>query len=191
VDGFVAAAFSMTQLIVALLVVTLLVAARGEESTGRLELVLAMPRSRTSWLGGRILLSATVALATTALAAGSIWIGASITGEHVRVNGLAAAVGNTIPLIVIATGFTATILAIWPRAVSFTYGVVAATYLWDALGTALKAPEWSLKISPFHALSRVPLQQFAITPAAVLTVTGIALITLSLLVFRRRDLATV
>ncbi|MFD7846822.1 hypothetical protein ACFV4K_28315 [Nocardia sp. NPDC059764] len=190
VDGFVAAAFSMTQLIVALLVVTLLVAARGEESTGRLELVLAMPCSRTGWLGGRILLAATVALAAATLAAVSIWVGAAITGERVRVNGLAAAAANTIPLIVITTGFTAAILALWPRAVAFTYGVVAAMYLWDALGTALKAPEWSLKISPFHAVPRVPLQQFTITPAAVLTLSGLALITLSLWAFRRRDLVT-
>ncbi|MEV5837636.1 ATP-binding cassette domain-containing protein [Nocardia sp. NPDC052112] len=59
----------------------------------------------------------------------------------------------------------------------------------DALGTALKAPNWSLQLSPFHALARVPMQHFALTPALWITAIGLGSFGAALFAFRRRDLA--
>jgi ABC-2 type transport system permease protein len=189
VNGFVVAFYSLIQLIAALLAVTLTVGARSEESTGRLELVLAMPRSRIGWLCGRALLATAMATAVDFLAAVAIWGGAAATGQRIGFGSLLAAAGNSVPLIVVTVGGAVAVFAVAPRAVSFVYAMVATAFLWDALGSALKAPEWSLNLTPFHALARVPMQHFAATPAAVVTAIGVALFGLALLVFRRRDLA--
>jgi ABC-2 type transport system permease protein len=49
-NSFMAASFSIVQVIVTLLVATMLVGARGEEASGRLELLVAEPMSRIGWL---------------------------------------------------------------------------------------------------------------------------------------------
>lgn len=189
VDGFVSAMYSLFQLLAALLAVTLVVAARGEEATGRLELLLAMPRSRIGWLSGRAFLATVLAAALTLIAAVSLWAGAALTGEQVRVSSLLLASLNSLPLIVITVGCATTVLALAPRAVAFLYGLVAAAFLWDNVGTALKAPGWSLTLSPFHALARVPMQRVAYPPVLALTLIGLALFVFGLYRFRRRDLA--
>ncbi|MFX0577799.1 hypothetical protein [Nocardia nepalensis] len=189
VNGFVAAFYSMIQLLAALLAVTLIVSARGEEATGRLELVLAMPRARTGWLCGRALLAAGPAAILCVVAALSIWVGASATGQHVGIGALLAAAGNSLPLIVVTVGAAAAVLGLAPRAVPFVYALVATAFLWDALGSALKAPAWSLQLTPFHALARVPMQDFAPAPALWITAIGAGLFAVALWRFRRRDLA--
>lgn len=189
VDGFVSAMYSLIQLLAALLAVTLVVAARGEEATGRLELLLAMPRSRIGWLSGRAFLATMLAAALTLLAAVSLWAGAALTGEQVRVSSLLLAALNSLPLIVITVGCATAVLAFAPRAVAFMYALVAVAFLWDNVGTALKAPGWSLTLSPFHALARVPMQRIAYPPVLALTLIGLALFVFGLYRFRRRDLA--
>ncbi|MTK32353.1 hypothetical protein GL305_20970 [Nocardia seriolae] len=190
VDSFVAMLFSLIQLLAALLAVTVIVAARGEEATGRLELVLAMPRSRIAWLSGRAGLALGSAAALIFLAAVCIYSGAALTGERLDLGGLVAAAANSLPLIVLAIAAAALALAVVPRAVAFVHALVVAAYLWDTLGTALKLPESTLKLSPFHVLARIPMQPFAPISAGVLTVLAAALFGLALLLFRRRDLAS-
>ncbi|MVU78341.1 hypothetical protein GPX89_13935 [Nocardia sp. ET3-3] len=189
VDSFVALLFSLIQLLAALLAVTVIVAARAEEATGRLDLVLAMPRSRSAWLSGRALLALGSAAALTAVAAVCIWSGAAFTGQSLAPGALVTAAANSLPLLAVVIGAAALALAVVPRAVSFVHALVVAAYLWDTLGTTLKLPEWALRPSPFHALARIPVQPFAPTPAATVAVVAAALFTAALIVFRRRDLA--
>jgi ABC-2 type transport system permease protein len=189
-DGFVAAMFSLVQLVAALLTVALVVSARGEESTGRLELLLAMPRSRIGWLCGRVLLAAVAAGVLTLAAGGAMWAGAAMTGQAIGFGGVLVATGNSLPVIAVTAGVVTFVLGLAPRAVSFVYALVAVAYLWDTIGAALRMPEWSLNLSPFHALAQVPIQDFAPLPAAVLSLLGVALLLFGLAAFRGRDLAT-
>jgi ABC-2 type transport system permease protein len=189
-DAFIASSFSLVQVIVTLLAVTIVVEARGEEASGRLELLLAEPVSRIGWLLSRAALAASVALVLALVSAGALWAGAAVVGEDVAFGSLLEAGLNCIPLIIISAGAAMAVLALAPRSVAFLYAPVAVAYLWDALGTALKAPAWSLDLSPFHALAAVPAQNFAFLPAAVLTVIGLALMVVGASVFRGRDLVT-
>lgn len=189
-DGYVAAMFSLVQVVGALLVVAMAVAARGEEATGRLEILFATPRSRTGWLLGRILVAATSAAVLTLAAAGALWVGAEASGARLGSGALLSATGNCLPLIVITAGVVTAVLGVAPRAVPFVYGLIAVASLWDALGGLLNAPDWTLNLSPFHALAQVPLHSFAPVPATVLSVLGVALVLFGLGGFRRRDLVT-
>ena len=190
INAFITASFSLVQVITALLAVTMIVGARGEEASGRLELLVAAPLSRIRWLLSRAALAATAALALALVSAVSLWAGAAATGQAVAFSSLIEAGLNCIPLIVITVGAAVAVLALAPRAVGFVYAPVAVAYLWDALGTAFKAPTWALDLSPFHALAAVPAQDLALFPAAILTVIGLAMLVVGVSVFRGRDLVT-
>ncbi|MEO8898803.1 MAG: hypothetical protein ABI473_08965 [Candidatus Dormibacter sp.] len=188
VNAFIAAAVSLTEVIVALLAVTMMVGARGEESSGRLELLIANPLSRTSWLLGAASLAAGVALVIAMLSTLAIWVGAVAIGQSLSLGSMLAAGVNCLPIIVIAVGFGMAVLAFAPRAVGILYAGVAVAYLWDALGTVLKFPSWLLEVSPFHALAQIPAQDFAVLPAIAVTAVGVGLAAAGEARFRARDL---
>jgi ABC-2 type transport system permease protein len=190
VNAFITSSFSLVQVIVTLLVVTMIVGARGEEASGRLELLVAEPLSRVGWLLSRAALAADAALVLALVSALALWVGAAAAGQNVALGSLIEAGLNCIPLIAISAGAAVAVFALAPRAVAFVYAPVAVAYLWDALGTALKVPAWSLDLSPFHALAPVPAQDFAFLPAGILTLIGLALMLVGAAVFRGRDLVT-
>jgi ABC-2 type transport system permease protein len=168
----------------------MMVGARSEEASGRLELLVAEPLSRMGWLLSRATLAAGVGFVLALVSALALWAGAAAAGQDTALGSLIEAALNCIPLIAISAGGATAALALAPRAVSFVYVPVAGAYLWDALGTALKAPAWSLDLSPFHVLATVPAQAFAFLPAAILTVIGFALLGVGLSVFRGRDVVS-
>ncbi|HEX5114134.1 MAG TPA: hypothetical protein VFW65_02945 [Pseudonocardiaceae bacterium] len=190
VDGYVAAMFSLAQVVAALLAVALVAAARGEEATGRLEILLAMPRTRVGWLVGRVTLAAAAAALLALVAAGGLWVGAELSGERLDVGSLLMAAGNCIPVIVVTAGFAGFVFGVAPRAVASGYALVVVAYLWDAVGALFAVPAWTLNLSPFHAVARVPLEPFTAAPAVVLGLLGAALFTVGLVEFRHRDLVT-
>ncbi|GAC1639004.1 MAG: exporter of polyketide antibiotics [Chloroflexota bacterium] len=190
INAFIAASFSLVQIIVSLLAVTMVVGARGEEASGRLEVLLAQPLSRVRWLGSRMALAMGTAFMLALISAAALWAGAAAVGQNVSFGLLIEASLNCAPLIAISTGTAVAVLALAPRAVAFVYALVAVAYLWDALGTAIKAPIWSLNISPFHALAAIPAEHFAVLPAAILTIIGLIFMVVGASIFRGRDLVT-
>ena len=188
VNSFITATFSLVQLVVALLAVTLMVGARGEEASGRLELLVAGPLSRGRWLVSRTLLAGGAALLLAVLSALTMWAAAVAAGQTLDLATMVEAGLNCLPIITVTVGLAAAVLAIAPRAAAFTYAAVAVAYLWDALGAVLSAPAWLLDASPFHVLARLPLEAFAIVPAVVLMAVGLALGFAGVSRFRGRDL---
>ncbi len=189
-NAFIAASFSIVQVIVTLLAVTMIVGARSEEASGRLEFLLAQPLSRAHWLLSRTALAAGAAFVLALISAVALWVGAAVAGQDLAFGSLIEAGLNCIPLIVVTVGASVAVLAFAPRAVGFLYAPVAIAYLWDALGTAIKAPTWSLNLSPFHVLAAIPAQNFAFLPAAILTAIGLGLVVVGVSAYRRRDLVT-
>jgi ABC-2 type transport system permease protein len=188
-NAYMAATFSLVELFTTLLVATTLRGARGEEASGRLEVVFAQPLTRTSWILGRAILAACVALALAVLSSVALWITIEATGETVSFAALLQAALNCIPLIVLTVGVGVALLGFAPRATAVLYGLVTVAFLWDALGTAIKAPTWALNLSPFHALAAIPAQDFSLLPAIVLAVIGVAAVGVGSAGFRDRDLA--
>ena len=188
-DAYISAVFAIVQVVVALLAVTLVAGARWEEATGRLELLLAAPLPRVRWLLSRAAVATTAALLLALVSAAGLWAGAAATGQGVGFGSLMGAALNCVPLILLTVGGTCALFALAPRATAFAYAPLTVAFLWDALGTVLKAPAWSLDLSPFHALAVVPLEAFALAPAAILTGLGVGLALVAALVFRGRDLA--
>jgi ABC-2 type transport system permease protein len=188
VNSFVAACFSLTELIGALCVAAMMTATRSEESSGRLDLIVAGPTSRVDWLIIRASVTLAIAIAIALSSALSLWLGAAAIGQSLSFGSTLDAAVNCLPIILIALGCSLVTFGLVPRWQAMVFAVVVVAFLWDALGAAIKAPGWLLNLSPFHALARVPADSFALAPAVVISGTGLALAIVGIIMFHRRDM---
>jgi ABC-2 type transport system permease protein len=187
--GYLAFVFLLFVLALSLFVCTQIAAAWQEEAAQRLETVLALPVSRTRWLGGRLLL-ATGAAAMISVASGLFtWFGAASVHVHVSLFRLLEAGANGLPAALLFLGLAALAYAVLPRAsTGIAYGIVAGTFLWQTVGSLLSAPRWLVDLTPFAHVSLVPIQPFRAAAAAVMIGIGLAAALAALAAFRQRDL---
>ena len=171
-------------------VVQAVVRLAGEETEGRLGVVLATKVSRTEWwLGsGLTALAGGVAiqlLSAVALGAG-LWVG---TGEA---SGLATGiqVGLAFVSALLACGAACLLLsAVSARLAAAGWVVFGAVMTIDLLGVTLDLPEWTLDLSPFHLIGRPPVDPVSTLSVLLVGVVAVAMVGASLLLFRRRDLS--
>ncbi|MGW9568848.1 anibiotic ABC transporter [Rhodococcus hoagii] len=161
--------------------------ARGEETSGRAEDVLASPVSRWRWLGAQL---AVISVATSliVLAAGAaMGVTAAATLHDGSMFGrLVGSAANFLPATLTVIALTAAVYAWFPRLLAVVW-----VYLGYALviGMFLEVlPDWTGWASPFHFTPNLPADEFDIVPLIVLLVIAAALYALALLGFRRRDI---
>ncbi|MGV9817204.1 ABC transporter permease [Nocardia xishanensis] len=189
VDSYLALAISIVALLAAAFGVTGVLRARGEETGGRAEPILAAPVSRDRWLASHL----TVALGGAAfvLACGGLGAGLSYgltvadAFPPLRMTGAALvslpAVWAVIAVATIACGWApkAAVPLAWTV---FAYCAVAALFT-----TAFDLPDWFDEASPFTHLPRAPLQSVTAAPILVTTAIAVAGLTAGFAGFRRRD----
>ncbi|MBM4519717.1 ABC transporter permease [Prescottella equi] len=161
--------------------------ARGEETSGRAEDVLASPVSRWRWLGAQL---AVISVATSliVLAAGAaMGITAAATLHDGSMFGrLVGSAANFLPATLTVIALTAAVYAWFPRLLAVVW-----VYLGYALviGMFLEVlPDWTGWASPFHFTPNLPADEFDVVPLIVLLAIAAALYALALLGFRRRDI---
>ena len=184
--GFVASTFSIVGVCFAVAEVS---AAREEESTGRLDNLLALAVPRRRWfLGHLALTSVGVVLLAVALAVGA-GAGTSWSGAKIEFADFTSVAVNAVPVGVLFLGLTALVFAVAPRLTSsFGFGLVGVAFVWQILGSAVRAPQWSLDLSPFSHVAAVPAQGMNVGAALVLTGLGVAAALAGVEVFVRRDI---
>jgi len=161
--------------------------ARGEETSGRAEDVLASPVSRWRWLGAQLVVIS-VATSLIVLAAGAaMGITAAATLHDGSMFGrLVGSAANFLPATLTVIALTAAVYAWFPRLLAVVW-----VYLGYALviGMFLEVlPDWTGWASPFHFTPNLPADDFDIVPLLVLLVLAAALYALALAGFRRRDI---
>ena len=189
--GYLALTFSFFALVVALFATSHLHGIRDEESSGRLETLLALPVSRRRWLGGRLLVAAASSVALALLIGILAWAGAAGAGAGVGLASLLTAGANCIPAALLFLGAGALLFAAAPRlGGGGALALVGAAFLWELVGALLGAPSWALSASPFHHIAVVPLRPFDAPGAAVMLAAAAVSSGAALALFARRDLQT-
>lgn len=166
----------------------------GDEENGMLDLILAHPVSRTRLVAERF---ASLAVALLLLGA-VVWVGilaaAGLADMAIPIEGLTAAVLGLV-LVSLLFGTVALAIGALTGRRSLTLGLTAAigvtSYLVNNLASQVGSLEDAEKVSPFYYYVGVdPLQRgLAAGPPAVLAVTTLALLVLSVWAFNRRDVA--
>jgi ABC-2 type transport system permease protein len=187
--GYLAFVILIFALIISLGMAQQVGAARREEADQRLETLLALPVSRTGWLGGRIAIAAGLALILSLETGVLSWAGARISGGDVPLGGITEAGLNCMPASLLFLGVGVLALGFTPRIASFAgYALVAAAFAWEVVGDVVSAPTWALDLSPFRHLGLVPIHPFPFAAAAIMTAIGVLTAAVGAAGFRRRDL---
>jgi ABC-2 type transport system permease protein len=184
--GFVVSSFAVVGVCYA---VSEVAAVRDEESTTRLDNVLTRAVTRRSWLVGRLLVIAAGVLALAVGLAMGAAVGAALGRANIPFAEFTTVAVNAVPVAVCYLGIAALVFAVAPRATSGTgFGLVAGAFVWQIVGSAINAPQWSLDLTPFAHVAPVPARGMNVGAAIVLMGLGVVGCVAAVEVFARRDL---
>jgi ABC-2 type transport system permease protein len=189
IDAYLASIMGIAGLIAAIYAVQAVLRARGEETAGRAEPLLAAPVGRARWAAGHFLaalLGAAIMLAATGLGAG-IAHGLrmhDVSGQLPRI--LSAALAQW-PAVAVVAAIAAALFGVLPRYVAAAWGAVAVFGLLGQLGPVFKLGQGVMDVSPFTHVPKVPGGVFSWTPLGWLTLLAVVLFAFGLAAFRRRD----
>jgi ABC-2 type transport system permease protein len=162
---------------------------RSEETSGRLEPVLATGVSRTRWLFGSLLVTLVGTLVVVAFGGLGVGLSYSVTG------GTAAEIGRMTVLSLAYAPATlllaalAVLLVGWaPRASGAAWAGLAICFVIGWLGGLLSLPGWVNDLSPFSHVPAVPSQPLTGGPVVVLTLLVATAVAAGYTGFRRRDI---
>jgi ABC-2 type transport system permease protein len=183
------ACFLILAVLVAFVAAGQITAARAEESEGRLDHILIRPVSRTSWLGGRLLVAA-VLLLVSGLAAGFFsWLGAASQHADVSFTTLLGAGINLVPPAIIVAGFGGLVFGLRPRLTSVAvYGLLGWSLLIVIVGGIGATNHWALDTSVFHYMASAPAVAPNWAANGIMVAIGVACATAGGFAFTRRDI---
>jgi ABC-2 type transport system permease protein len=188
-DSFTAAAGLYYGLCAAAFTVGSVLRLRGEESAGRLELLLAAGVDRRRMLGAGLAVSCTAAAVLLVVAGlGGGLAAAVVTGRPDAVSDQLGAAVVQLPAVLLLGALTGVLVAAVPRRSGLAWVAVCWVALVGMFGPLLQLPGWAARMSPFGWVPRVPAEHLDLAPLAALTVVAAALAVLALAAFRRRDL---
>jgi ABC-2 type transport system permease protein len=161
---------------------------RAEETSGRLEPLLATALARPRWAAGYVAVAAggTVLI----LAASGLGAGIADAANSGDVGRLPTLIGSSMalaPAVWVLIGVAVALFGLLPRAAAAAWGFLAACYLAAFLGPLLGLPDWVMDLSPFTHVPLLPAAGFDIVPLLALTAVAAALVAVGLVGFRRRD----
>lgn len=163
---------------------------RVEETSGRLEAVLATAVDRMRWLGSNllvVLVGVGVILAVAGLATGvGAWF---VTGESEHVVEILLTNVNQGPAVMVVLGLAAALFGVEPKAIGASWLVVAYGLFVITFASLIQVPEAARNASPYEMVAAVPTEDFEPLPVLALIGAAALLTVIGLVTFRRRDLA--
>ncbi|MFE3055519.1 ABC transporter permease [Nocardia sp. NPDC059239] len=183
-------AFTMVALGAAAYSVSAALRLHSEESTAHAEAVLTGAVSRTRWVASHLtfaLLGPALALAVSGLLGGLIY-GRAAGDVGQKTGQVLGAALVQVPAVWTFTAITVLLFGLLPRWSTVAWGFLTAAIAVFLLGSLAGAPQWFRDLNPFEHAPKVPGEAFTATPLVVLVLVDVALITVGLMAFRRRDL---
>jgi ABC-2 type transport system permease protein len=181
VDNYLAISLLSMALIGTGFAVSAVLHMRGEETSGRLEPVLATALARPRWAAGYV----AVAAGGTVLILAASGLGAGIAdGRVLTMTGSSIAIA---PAVWVLIGLAVALFGLLPHAAAAVWGVLAACYLSAFLGPLLSLPDWVMDLSPYAHVPLLPAADFTVGPLLTLTAIAAALVAVGLAGYRRRD----
>jgi ABC-2 type transport system permease protein len=172
------------------LAIALVTRMHTEETTNRLEALLATPVRRVSWALGHVALavvaSAVVMVISTTVA--GLVHGADagdIGGTVARLTGAGL---STLPAVWVVMAVAVLLYGALPRFTGLAWAALIVFLLLGEFGDLLDLPQWLVDLSPFTHLPALPGGTFEWAPLVALTVVAAALGAAGVAALRRRDI---
>ncbi|MGO4617367.1 ABC transporter permease [Nocardia sp. 2YAB30] len=189
-DSFITIAFTMLAVGAGALAISAALRLYNEESALRLESVLTGSVSRIRWAASHIvfaLVGPAVAMTAAGLVAGLVY-GLAADDIGAKLPGVLGAALVQLPAIWMLAGITVLLFGLVPRFTPVVWGVLVGFITLFLLGSISGFPEWLLDLEPFTHTPRVPGQEFQAAPVVWMLLIDVALLTVGLYAFHRRDL---
>lgn len=161
---------------------------RGEEATGRVEVLLSGALSRYRLMGSALAVAG--GGATLLLVVGSLAMGLTaqlVTGDGSVVWSLVGAALARLPAVLVLVGVAAALVGLVPRWSTLAWVPLGWAVLAGMFGALLRLPDRALRLSPFHWVPDLPGAPPEAAPLVVLTLVAAALGAAGVLGYRRRD----
>lgn len=185
VDLFVGTELRFMALGLAAYGISTVLRARGEETSGRAELVLSTPVSRLAWLGSDV----AVALINSAFLMLALVCAAVLTsGGLLSFSALLAAGAALLPAIWCCIAAAAVVVAALPRWSNAAWAMLVVFLLLAEFGAMLKLPSWVIGLTPFGHIGSLPGGSFDTVGALCVAAVTLGLLGLAALGIRRRDI---
>jgi ABC-2 type transport system permease protein len=190
VDAYLSAVFGIVGLVAAAYTVQATLRLRAEETSGRLEPILATRTGRIQWAASHLVFAflGTAVLLAMAGLGGGLAYGAQVHDVGGQLPRLLGAALVQLPAAWVFAGFGAALFGLLPRLSSLAWAALVVCLLVLDLGVLLKLNQWVVDISPFAHVPKLPGGAVTATPLVWLSVVAVALTVAGLAGFRRRDI---
>ena len=191
-DAMFSAAFAMGGIAVAGYAIQALLRMRSEESSGRLEAVLAADVSRPTFMWSHVTIAVlgTVWLMASMGLAAAIVFGLIEGDMATHVADLVPAALARVPAALAVAGMAVAFFGVLPRwAVVLSWATLAVCLFTGWLGVLLDLPQVLLDLSPFTHTPSAPAVGITLGPLLALTALAGVLLGIGLAGFQRRDTA--
>jgi ABC-2 type transport system permease protein len=189
-DAFLAAIFGITGMVAAAYTVQATLRLRQEESSGRVEALLATRVGRLRWAASHLafaLLGTALLLAVAGLAGGLAY-GAQVHDIGGQIGRLLGAALVQLPAAWVLAGLGTALIGLAPRLGSLVWAGLILSALIFLLGALFGLNQWIVDLTPFTHVPKLPGSAFTVTPVLWLTVVAVALGAAGLAGLRRRNI---
>ncbi|WP_026552960.1 polyketide antibiotic transporter [Arthrobacter sp. H20] len=190
VDVFTAALIGIAGVLAAAAGIQGVLRLRAEETEGRAELLLTVPKSRTNWLVANLMLAIASATVVAGVAGAAAAVGIFLTGTAgtPAIQLIAASLAH-VPAAAIFIAAPAVIFAAIPRlSVPIGWGLLAGGLVLGQFGELLGLPEWLQAVSPFHHSPAMPVESFDPGSALVMGIVALGGGAIAAYLIQHRDL---
>ena len=187
-EQFVGLLMVIMAVVASIPVVGLMLRLRGEEKQGFTEQILGSSVCRPALFGSYFGIAAFASILFQLLSALSFWGVASVVMEPIpALSTYLQAAMNYLPAIWALLGLAALLMGYFPGRTGLVYAYLGASFFLVYMGSLAQLPEWTLLLSPFGHIPRLPLEEQNFNPLIVLTGIAAVLTIFGFVGFRRRD----
>jgi ABC-2 type transport system permease protein len=162
---------------------------KGEESVGRIEVVLAHPVGRSRWLGAQVAVAAIGTVVLMVVSVYTTWLGAVVVGwEQQTFGDYSLVLWTYLPALGVFLGLVVALYGWAPRLTGLGWALLAWTFVAGMFGSVFDLPDWAFRLSPFDWVPTAFSGESSAGDLAVLWAVTIGLVLLGFVGFRRRDL---
>ena len=189
-DAFLGAIFGIIGMVAAAYTVQATLRLRQEESSGRVEALLATQVGRLRWAASHLTfaLLGTALLLAVAGVAGGLAYGAQVDDVGGQVGRLLGAALVQLPATWVLAGFGTALIGLAPRLSALTWAALILSVLLIELGALFGLNQRIVDLTPFAHIPKLPGSAFTAAPVLWLTVVAVALGAAGLAGLRRRDM---
>lgn len=189
VEQFLPTLMSVMGIICTIPVLLALLKVKGEEKTDRIEHVLGRAVSRNRLLGSYVLISLIASFIMLSLAGLGLGTVADAMMEEGFDVGMAyGAALAYLPALWVMIGLAVVLFGWVPKYTGIIWLYLAVSFFIVYLGGLFQFPDWVTQLTPFGYVSGIPIEEFELGTAAVLTLIAAALLLLGFAGFNKRDI---